>query len=156
MTYFVGCGAFRKPIASEDFIHKYKLKNEATSNIKIQSVCKDVDIHFRDGPCQSDAGIVIMHPKERTHLVPHIKEIYFDSYGCSPPQNLFRFIIKRNVYCLYFEYKNQGLDSYCAAYCLYIICLKKLIGIDFLSVVLYLYYRAINFNGNKIHYKNNN
>ena len=44
-----------------DFIKKYKLKNEATSNIKIQQVLSslsfnDVGIYLRDGPFESDNG----------------------------------------------------------------------------------------------------
>ena len=53
--------------------------------------------------------------------------------------------MKRNGHCLYSEYKIQGLtnrrDSYCASYCLYIIYLIKLLGIDFKIAVLSLYYQ---------------
>ena len=34
-------------------------------------------------------------------------------------------------------------DSYCASYCLYIIFLTKVLGIDFKSAVLNLYYQMI-------------
>ena len=139
-------------MAFNDFIKKYKLKSKATSNIKIQQVLsslslKDVGIYLRDGPFSSDIGIVNLHPSKGTHWVCYINENYFDSYGCSPPMKLSKFIIKRNGYCLYSEYKIQGLtskqDSYCASYCLYIIYLTKVIGIDFKSVVLNLYYQMI-------------
>ena len=53
--------------------------------------------------------------------------------------------MKRYGHCLYSEYKIQGItakrDSYCARYCLYIIYLTKVIGLDFKSAVLYLYYQ---------------
>ena len=133
-----------------DFIEKYNLKNKATSNIKIQQVLSslklnDIGIYLRDGPFSSDIGIVSLHPSKGTHWVVYIKEIYFDNYGCSPPQKLSKFIIKRNGHCFYSEYKIQGLtskrDFYCASYCLYIIYLTKVIGIDFKSAVLNLYYQ---------------
>ena len=109
-----------------DFVKKYKLKNKATSNIKIQQVLSslslnDVGIYLRDGAFESDIGIVILHPSKRTHWVYYIIENYFDSYGVVCPKKLSKFIIKRNGYCLYSEYQTQKNDSYCARFCLYII-----------------------------------
>ena len=131
-----------------DFIKKYKLKNKATSNIKIQQVLSslslnDVGIYLRDGSFKSDIGIVNLHPSKGTHWVCYINENYFDSYGCVSPKELSKFIIKRNGYCLYSEYQIQKGDSYCASYCLYIIYLTKVLGIDFKSAVLNLYYQMI-------------
>ena len=129
-----------------DFIKKYKLKNEATSNIKIQQVLSslslnDVGIYLRDGPFESDIGIVNLHPSKGTHWVTYKNENYFDSYGCVSPKKLSNFIIKRNGYCLYSEYQIQKNDSLCASYCLYIIYLTKIVGIDFKFAVLDLYYQ---------------
>ena len=67
-----------------DFIKKYKLKNKATSNIKIQQVLDsigldNVNIYLRDGPFKSDIGIVNLHPFKGTHWVCYINENYFDS-----------------------------------------------------------------------------
>ena len=129
-----------------DFIKKYNLKNKATSNIKIQQVLsslslKDIGIYLRDGPFESDIGIVNLHPSKGTHWVCYINENYFDSYGCVSPKKLSKFIIKRNGYCLYSEYQIQKNDSFCASYCLYIIYLTKVIDIDFKSAVLNLYYQ---------------
>ena len=131
-----------------DFVCKYNLKNKATSNIKIQQVLSslslnDVAIYLRDGPFESNIGIVNLHPSKGTHWVCYINENYFDSYGCVPPKKLSKFIIKRNGYCLYSEYQIQKSDSYCASYCLYIIYLTKVLGIDFKSAVLNLYYQMI-------------
>ena len=56
-------------------------------------------------------------------------------------QKLSKFIIKQNGYCLYSEYQIQKNDSFCASYCLYIIYLTKVLGIDFKSAVLNLYYQ---------------
>ena len=129
-----------------DFIKKYNLRNKATSNIKIQQVLSsqslnDVGISLRDGPFSSDIGIVNLHPSKGIHWVCYINENYFDSYGCVCPKKLSKVIIKRNGYCLYSEYQIQKNDSYCASYCLYIIYLIKVLGIDFKSAVLNLYYQ---------------
>ena len=74
-----------------DFILKNKLKNKATSNIKIQQVLSslglsDVDKYLRDGTFEPDIGIVNLHPSKGTHWVVYINEEYFDSYGCVPPK----------------------------------------------------------------------
>ena len=131
-----------------DFVEKFDLKNKATSNIKIQQVLdsiglNNVGIYLRDGPFKSDIGIVNLHPSKGTHWVCYINENYFDSYGCVCPKKLSKFIIKRNGYCSYSEYQIQKNDSYCASYCLYIIYLTKVLGIDFKSAVLNLYYQMI-------------
>ena len=129
-----------------EFIKKHSLRNKATSNIKIQQVpnsigLNNVGISSGDGPFSSDIGIVNLHPSKGTHWVTYNNENYFDSYGCVSPKKLSKFIIKRNGYCLYSEYQIQKNDSLCASYCLYIIYLTKIIGIDFKSAVLNLYYQ---------------
>ena len=131
-----------------DFIKKYNLKNKATSNIKIQQVLNsiglnNVNIFLRDGPFSSDIGIVNLHPTRGSHWVSYIHENYFDSNGIAPPRILSKFIIKGNGYCLYSEYQIQKNDSYCASYCLYILYLTKVLGIDFKYAVLDLYYQTI-------------
>ena len=45
------------------------------------------------------------------------------------------------VYLQNIEYKKN--DSLCASFCLYIIFLTKIVGIDFKSAVLDLYYQRI-------------
>ena len=129
-----------------DFVLKHNLKNKATSNIKIQQILSclglsDVGIYLRDGPFSSNIGIVNLHPSKGTHWVCYINEKYFDSYGCVPPKKLTKIIINRNGYCLYSEYQIQKEDSFCASYCLYIIYITKVLGIDFKSAVLNLYYQ---------------
>ena len=136
-------------ITLNDFVQKYNLKNKATSNIKNQQVLcsialNNLRIYLQDGRFESDKGVVTLHPSKGTHWVVYINEDYFDSYVCAPSQKLFKFIIKRNG-CLYSEYKKQvstsKRDSYCASYCLYILHLTKVIGIDFKSAVLNFYYQ---------------
>ena len=130
----------------KDFVKKYNLKNIATSNTKIQNILSslslnDIGIYLRDGPFKSDIGIVNLHPSKGTHWVCYIIENYFDSYGIVCPKKLSKFIIKQNGYCLYSEYQIQKNDSFCASYCLYIIYLTKIVGIDFKSALLNLYYQ---------------
>ena len=129
-----------------DFILKNNLKNKATSNIKMQQILScfglsDVGIYLRDRLFSTDVGIVNLHPSKGTHWVCYINENYFDSYGCVCPKKLSKFIIKQNGYCLNSEYQIQKNDSYCASYCLYIIYLTKVLGIDFKSAVSNLYYQ---------------
>ena len=135
-------------ITFNGFIKKHNLKNKATSNIKIQQVLNSiglniVGIYLRDGPFSSDIGIVNLHLSKGTHWVTYINENYFDSYGCLSPKKLSKFIVKRIEYCLYSEYQIQKNDSFCASYCLSIIYLIKVLGIDFKSAVLNLYYQRI-------------
>ena len=89
-----------------DFVEKYKLKDKATSKIKLYQVLdsiglNNVEIFLRDGSFSSDIGIVNLHPSKGTHWVCYINENYFDSYGVVCPIKLSKFIIKRNGYCLY-------------------------------------------------------
>ena len=140
-------------MASDDFVHKHNLKNKATSNIIIYEVFKKIGldskmgIYLRDGPFSSDIGIVNLHLSKRTHWVCYIKENFFDSYGCVCLKKLSKFVIKQNGHCFYSEYKIQDLtskeDRYCASYCLYILYLLKVLGIDFKPAVLNLYYQMI-------------
>ena len=107
----------------------------------------DEGIYLTDGPFDSDKVILDLNQSKGSHWVANINDNYFDSYECVPPQKLSKFIIKRNGYCLYSQYKKYGLttekDVCCASYCLYIIYLTKVEGIDFRSAVLNLYYQKI-------------
>ena len=81
-----------------DFTHKYKLKNKATSNTKIQHIISsigldNVGIYLRDGSFSSNVGIVNLHPTKGSHWVCYINENYFDSYGCVCPKKFSKFII---------------------------------------------------------------
>ena len=82
-----------------DFVRKHNLKNKATSNKKIQQILRsiglnNVGIYLRDGPFESDIGIVNLHPSKGTHWVCYINENYFDSYRCVGPKELSKFNIK--------------------------------------------------------------
>ena len=95
-------------VSFNDFLHKYNLKNEATSNKKSQNILsfwylKDVGTYLKDGTIEKDVGILTLHPPKGTHWVVYINEKIFDSYGCSAPQTLSKIIIKRSRYSLIFE-----------------------------------------------------
>ena len=134
-------------ITSNDFVHKHNLKIKATSNIKLCEVLKKigldskVGIYFRDGPFSSDIGIVNLHLSKGTHWICYINEKQFDSYGCVCPKKLTKFFIKRIGYCLYSEYQIEINNSFCASCCLYVIYLTKIVGFDYKSAVLNLYYQ---------------
>ena len=40
----------------------------------------------------SDIGIVNLHSSKGTHWVLYVHEFFFDSYGCSSPQNFFKLL----------------------------------------------------------------
>ena len=74
-----------------DSIHKHKLKNQATSILKIQQDLSsfgwsDIGIYLRDGNFSSNIGIVSLHQSKGTHWVVYINQNFFASYGSSPPQ----------------------------------------------------------------------
>ena len=104
-------------------------------------------VYLRDGPFSKYIGIIIFYASETTHWVTYINEKICDIYVCAPPQKLSKVILKSIGLCLFSDYKTQGLtskrDFFCASYCLYIIYLTKVIGIDLKTAVLNLYYQMI-------------
>ena len=106
----------------KEFVKKYGLKNEATSNVKIKGILDKINRHIhdsckvymRDDKFTTDSGIVNLHPSVGTHWVINIGQ--------------------------YSEYQIQKNDSYCAAYCLYVLYLTQSIG--FKNAVLSLYYQT--------------
>ena len=137
-------------MAFNDFVDKHSLKNNATSNIKIYEVLKKiglgskVGIYLRVGDFFTSYGIVNLLPSRGTHWVLYIKDCCFDSYGCSPPKKLLNFLKKnKHKKCIYSEYQIQKNDSFCASYCLYILYQTKVLGNDFKSAVLNLFYQRI-------------
>ena len=57
-----------------DFVQKYNLKHEGTSNLKIQQyLCSigldNIGISSRDGPFSKDKGVVNFHPSRGTRWV---------------------------------------------------------------------------------------
>ena len=95
---------------------------------------------MRDAKFTTDSGIVNLHPTKGTHWVIVVTEFYFDSYSCPPPTSILNHI-KKGIYS---EYQNQKNDSYCAAYCLYVLYLTNILG--FKNAVLNLYYQTFKLN----------
>ena len=134
-------------LSFKEFVEKDGIKNEATSNIKIKEVldtlCASgkltipVGIYMRDDKFTNSSGKVNLHPTKGTHWVMFFNEYYFDSYGCPPPLNT----TKQNNNGIYSEYQIQKDDSFCAAYCLYVLYLTQIIG--FKNAVLKLYYQNL-------------
>ena len=63
-----------------------KLKNKATSNIKVRqrlfsSPLNDARIYLGDGPLEIGLRIVDFHTTKRTQWVAHVNRTYFGSYG---------------------------------------------------------------------------
>ena len=98
----------------------------------------DVGLYLADEPIFKRFKSSQYTHGKNTHWFAYIYQIYFNSYGCSRPQKLPRFVKKRKWLCLFSEYKIQGLDSYSEDFCLDISYLKKVLGIDFKSAVLNL------------------
>ena len=94
---------------------------------------------MRDDKFTTDPGIVILHPSVGTHWVLYTNKYYFDSYGCPTPLNKMK-----QINGFYSEYQIQKNDSYCAAYCLYVLYLTRIIG--FKNAVLNLYYQTFKLN----------
>ena len=126
-------------LSFKEFVIKYGLKNEATSNVEIKEILKLMNtscgIYMRDDKFTTTSGIVNLHPTKGTHWVMFTNQNYFDSYGCPPPLN----ITKQINNGIYSEYQIQKDDSYCAAYYLYVLYLTQIIG--FKNAVLNLYYQ---------------
>ena len=71
----------------KDLVHENGLKNQATSNKKIQQVVSflssnKVGIFLRDDLFLTYVGIVNLHPFRSSHWPLYIHESYFHSYGC--------------------------------------------------------------------------
>ena len=127
-------------LSFKEFVNKYGLKNEATSNVKKEILIElniPCGIYMRDDKFNTTSGIVNLHPSVGTHWVMLTNQNYFDSNGCPPPLNKTKQINNG----IYSEYQIQKDDSYCAAYCLYVLYLTNIIG--FKNAVLNLYYQNL-------------
>ena len=79
---------------------------------------------MRDDKFTTPSGIVSLYPTKGTHWVMFVNEFYFDFYGRPPPLN----ITNQIKIGFYSEYQIQRKESYCEAYCLYMLYLKNIIG----------------------------
>ena len=89
---------------------------------------------MRNDKFTTPLGIVNLHPTKGTQWDIFSDKIYFDSYGCPPPVSMMKQIKNR----LYSEYQIQKNDSFCAAYCSYILYITQNMG--YKNAVLKLFY----------------
>ena len=103
-------------LSFKDFVEKYGLNNEATSNVKTKEILKlmkitECGIYMRDDKFNTTSGIVNLHPTKGTHWVTYKNQNYFVSYGCPPPTNILNHI-KNGIYSEYqIKDKRQLLRS---------------------------------------------
>ena len=80
-------------LSFKEFVEKYRLKNEATSNVKIKEILDTLSafgilklnstgIYMGNYKFTTIIGIITLRPTEGTHWVMFVNEFYFDSYGC--------------------------------------------------------------------------
>ena len=89
-------------LSFKEFVDKYGLKDEATSNVKIKEILGTLKLNstgicMRDDKFTTTSGIVNLHPTKETHWVMFVKEFYFDSHGCPPPTNILNHIKKVSI-----------------------------------------------------------
>ena len=123
-----------------DFVQKHKLKIKAKSNKKKEQLLsflslQEVGIYLRDGPFESEIGIVNIHPSKGAQWVLYKNEFFFIHMVVLLPRNYLA-LLKNEMYIVLFsEYKIQGLtskrDSYCASFCLFLFYLTKVIELNF-------------------------
>ena len=89
-------------LSLKEFVEKYRLKNEATSKVKIKEILDKLTIpagiYMGDDKFTTTSGIVNLHPTKGTHWVMFVNEFYFDSYGCPTPTNILNHIKKRYLF----------------------------------------------------------
>ena len=78
-------------LSFKEFVNKYGLKNEATSNVEIKEILKLMNtscgIYMRDDKFITTSGIVNLHPTKGTHWV-----MFTQSASVMYKPKLFRFI----------------------------------------------------------------
>ena len=118
----------------EEFNNKFDIDNNAMSDIRINDIGKDISLTPIENVMRDEnpktirqlnfSIIVNLHPTDGTHWVLIIRReggpvFYFDSFGFErPPLFLEEYVDLGSN-----ERKQQYDESYCGAYCLYMICL---------------------------------
>ena len=118
----------------EEFNNKFNIDNSAMSDIRIKDIGKDIsltpiEIVMRDqtpnNVSEPNSNIIVnLHPTEGTHWVLVIRReggpvYYFDSFGIETPP----LFLEEYVNLGSNERIQQYDESYCGAYCLYMIYL---------------------------------
>ena len=118
----------------EEFNNKFNIDNTARSDIRIKDIGKDISLtpieivmrdRTPDNTSDPNSNIIVnLHPTEGTHWVLVIRReggpvYYFDSFGVeTPPLFLEEYVDLGSN-----ERIQQYDESYCGAYCLYMIYL---------------------------------
>ena len=109
-------------LSFEDFMKKYKLKNDTKNESQLQKIY-NYPIYPRDSKIYSDKGFVNIDngSQDGTHwtcfIVKDNKSFYFDSFGGQPDKFLLNQLPKPIIY---HNYKIQDINSkLCGSYCLY-------------------------------------
>ena len=117
------------------FLKQHNLKNKSTSNIEINKVNPSVEIVTKSQLIKTNKTIINLDDEKGTHWTLLIDGFYFDPFGVSPPSE-----VKCDLYSTYQIQKVN--ESYCAAYCLYVVYLVES-GLRFKQAVLNLYFQRI-------------
>ena len=122
-------------ISFEEFNNKFGIDNKAMSNIRIGDIGKDISltpieivmrVQYPVSVCEPDVNINLnLHPTDGTHWVLVIRKeggpvCYFDSFGVETPP----LFLEEYVNLGSNERIQQYDESYCGAYCLYLIYLN--------------------------------
>ena len=118
----------------EEFNNKFNIDNNGMSDIRIKDIGKDISLtpieivmrdQTPDNTSELNVNIILnLHPTDGTHLVLVIRReggpvYYFDSFGVeTPPLFLEEYVDLGSN-----ERIQQNDESYCGAYCLYMIYL---------------------------------
>ena len=121
-------------LSFEEFNYKFFIDNKAISNIRIEDICKNISLipieivlidQKLDNIIENNFNIIVnLHPTDGTHWVLVIRRedgsvYYFDSFGVETP----RLFLEEYVDLGSNEKLQQIDESYCGAYCLYMIYL---------------------------------
>ena len=118
----------------EEFNNKFNIDNNAMSDIRIKGIGKDISLtptevlmreNAPDNISDNNFNIIVnLHPTDGTHWVLVIRRedgstYYFDSFGVETPPLFLEEYVDLGSY----ERIQQYDESYCGAYCLYMIYL---------------------------------
>ena len=119
----------RLTLTCEEFINKFGIYNKAMNNIRIEDIGKDISLTpiktvMRDqSPLtinDSNFNIIVkLHPTSIVIRREGGKVYYFDSFGVETPPLFLKDYVKLGSN----ERTQQYDESYCRAYCLYMIYL---------------------------------
>ena len=72
-----------KCLSFKEFVDKFRLTNEATSNVKIKEILNEINIPCGIYKFTATSGIVNLYPTKGTHWVMFVNEFYFDFFRLS-------------------------------------------------------------------------